>query len=447
MADITSDTSVQPPIPRSFGTLGMLVCAVVVGVIGGLGAVIFRGMIAFFHNIFFERKLSLIYDANVFTNIGAWGPWIILAPIVGAVGVAFLVTQFAPEAKGHGVPEVMEAVYFKKGVMRPVVVWIKALASALCIGSGGSVGREGPIIQIGSAMGSWIAQKIGLTPWQRIVLLACGAGAGIAATFNTPIGGVLFAVEIILHEISVKTLVPVVVSTAMASYIGRLFFGLNPSFLIPAFETPYFHPTNPLELVAYCVLGGFLGILSVVIIKSIYSFEDFFEQKIPGGYFTRHLLGMTGVGLIIYVMMRTTGHYYVEGVGYSTVQATLAGIVTSARLLLVLFILKLLVTSLTLGSGGSGGIFSPSLFLGATSGAAFGLGLNYLFPSLAVSAPAFAVSGMAGMVGGITGAAVTAIVMVFEMTRDYNVVIPMTLTVAIAYGVRTIFIHLHFKTH
>lgn len=437
MADIASNEAAQLHSTRSLGALGMFVSSVGVGIIGGLGAVIFRAMIALFHNVFFEWKWSLAYDANVFTSVGHWGPWVILVPIVGSVGVSLLVTRFAPEAKGHGVPEVMESVYFKKGIMRPVVVWIKALASALCIGTGGSVGREGPIIQIGSAMGSWMAQKARLAPWQRIVLLACGAGAGIAATFNTPIGGVLFAVEIILHEVSVRTLVPVAVATATASYVGRLFFGLNPSFVIPAFESSYFQPAAPFELLGYCVLGGLLGILSSIFIKSIYGFEDFFEKRISGGYFARHGLGMAGVGLLIYLTARSTGHYYVEGVGYSTVQAILTGALSSVPLLCGLLVLKLLVTSLTLGSGGSGGIFSPSLYLGAACGAAFGTALGHLVPSLLVSPPAFAVSGMAGMVGGVTGAAVTAIVMVFEMTRDYNVVIPMTLTVAVAYGVRT----------
>jgi CIC family chloride channel protein len=267
-------------------------------------------------------------------------------------------------------------------------------------------------------------------------MIAAGAGGGIAATFNTPIGGVLFAAELLLHEVSVWTLVPVVISTATATYIGRLLLGANPSFVIPAFETHYFHPTNPLVLLSYVGLGVLMGLVSTIFIRSIYAFEDFFDEKVPGNYYTRHVSGMASVGLLIYLMHSYSGHYYIEGVGYATVQDVLSGALVSLSLMLLLFALKVVCTSLTLGSGGSGGVFSPSLFIGATFGGAYGVLLNRAFPSLPISPPAFAVVGMAGMVGGATGAAITAIVMIFEMTLDYNVVLPMTITVAISYGVR-----------
>jgi CIC family chloride channel protein len=330
----------------------------------------------------------------------------------------------------------MEAIYYNKGVIRPIVALIKSLASALSIGSGGSVGREGPIVQIGSAFGSTLGQLLHMPAWQRITMIAAGAGGGIAATFNTPIGGVLFAAELLLHEISVWTLVPVVISTATATYIGRLFLGDNPSFVISAFQIPYFHPTSPWVLLAYVGLGCLIGLVSTLFIKSVYAFEDFFDEKIPGGYYTRHLSGMLLVGIMVYLTWRIYGDYYIEGVGYSAVQDVLSGGLSSLHLLLLIFVLKLAATGLTLGSGGSGGIFSPSLFLGATFGGAYGIFLVHLFPALPISPPAFAVVGMAGMVGGATGAAITAIVMIFEMTLDYNVVLPMTVTVAISYGVR-----------
>jgi CIC family chloride channel protein len=182
--------------------------------------------------------------------------------VIGAVGVAFLVKNFAPEAKGHGVPEVMDAIYYGGGKIRPVVALVKSLASALSIGSGGSVGREGPIIQIGASFGSTMGQVLRLPPWQRITLIAGGAGAGIAATFNTPVGGVLFALEIMMHEVSARTLVPVAICTATATYIGQLFFGPHPSFVIPEMEQPYFHVSSPGVLVAYLPLGILLGLLS-----------------------------------------------------------------------------------------------------------------------------------------------------------------------------------------
>jgi CIC family chloride channel protein len=426
--------TMPPKKPISHPVLWLL--SVLVGVIAGLGAVVFRDLIALLHNLLFLGKFSVDYAANFHTPPSPWGAGIILAPVVGAIGVAFLVKNFAPEAKGHGVPEVMEAIYYEKGVIRPIVAVIKSLASALSIGSGGSVGREGPIVQIGSAFGSTMGQVLRLPAWQRITMIAAGAGGGIAATFNTPIGGVLFAAELLLHEVSVWTLVPLVISTATATYIGRLFLGDNPSFVIPALQINSFHATSPWVLLVCVGLGCLMGLVSTLFIRSIYAFEDFFTQKIPGNYYSRHLLGMFLVGLMIYLTWRFCGHYYIEGVGYATVQDVLAGSLSSILLLLLLFLLKITVTSLTLGSGGSGGIFSPSLFLGATLGQAYGiLALRWL-PFLPITPAAFAVMGMAGILAGATGAALTAIVMIFEMTLDYNVILPMTITVAISYGVR-----------
>jgi CIC family chloride channel protein len=421
---------------KPLGPLAFSLLAVLIGIVAGLGAVVFRGLIAFFHNLLFLGMFSLSYDANVHTPASPWGALVILVPIVGALGVAFLVKNFAPEAKGHGVPEVMDAIYYNKGVIRPIVAVVKSVASALSIGSGGSIGREGPIIQIGSSFGSTIGVLLRMPVWQRITAIAAGAGGGIAATFNTPIGGVLFALEIMMHEVSVRTLAPVAISTATATYIGRYFFGDHPSFVIPTFETPYFHLTNPIVLFAYVVLGVIMGGATTLFIKSIYGFEDFFAERIGGSYYRQHVIGMTLVGILMYALLVAYGHYYIQGVGYATVQDILAGARFPLYFLLLLYVLKLFVTSLTLGSGASGGIFSPSLFMGATLGGAYGVILHALFPGLAVSPPAFAVAGMAGMVGGATGAAMAAIVMIFEMTLNYNVIIPMTITVAVSYGVR-----------
>jgi CIC family chloride channel protein len=424
------------------GPIGSIFVAIVIGVCAGLGAVAFRGAISFFHNLFFGGSISAHYDASVHTLVSPWGAGIILAPIIGSVVVTFLVTRFAPEAKGHGVPEVIEAVYYKKGVIRPQVVWIKAIASSISIGSGGSVGREGPIIQIGSAFGSWIGQVFKVPPWERITWLACGAGGGIAATFNTPIGGILFATEIILQEVSVRTLVPVALATATASYIGRLFFGASPAFVIPITYIQSVELSNPVLLIAYAALGVLLGLVSELFVLSIYKSEDLFEALIPKRPFLRHMIGMAIVGLILYGMLHFTGHYYVEGVGYAAIQDVLSGRmpVTSslALFLLLLFIAKLLTTSLTLGSGASGGIFSPALFLGAMFGESYGLLLQKIVPHLVTAPESFAIVGMAAVVGGSTGAAVTAIVMVYEMTMDYSVIVPMTITVAISYAVRTL---------
>jgi CIC family chloride channel protein len=427
----------QTPVRRKLlGQLGFWLLSVLIGLVAGLGAVVYRGLIALFHNILFLATFSVSYDANVHTPAGPWGPFVILVPVLGAAGVAFLVKNFAPEAKGTGVPEVMDAIHYNRGIIRPIVAVIKSLASALSLGSGGSIGREGPIIQIGSSFGSTVGQRLRLPAWQTITLIAGGAGGGIAATFNTPVGGVLFAIEIMMHEVSARTLVPVAISTATATYIGQLFFGPHPSFVIPAFETAYFSLANPWVTFSYAGLGVIMGVVSALFIRSIYAFEDFFDKRVRGNYYTRHMLGMVLVGLIMYFLLTRFGHYYIDGVGYATVQDVLTGAQSQLLLLLLLFVLKLLATSLTLGSGASGGIFSPSLYMGATLGGAYGIILAGIFPGLGISPPAFAVAGMAGLVGGGTGAAMAAIVMIFEMTLDYNVIIPMTITVALSYGIR-----------
>lgn len=421
----------QPLGPIAFGFL-----AVLVGIVAGLGAVVFRTLIAVFHNLLFLGQLSWTYNANIHTPPSPWGPGVILVPVVGALGVAFLVQRFAPEAKGHGVPEVMEALYHHRGVIRPVVAVVKSLASALSIGSGGSVGREGPIVQTGASFGSSVGQIIPMPVWQRNTLIAAGAGGGIAATFNTPIGGILFALELVMIEINVRTLTPVSLATVAATYVGRWFFGPYPSFIVPAFEKPYFHLASPWSLVAYFGLGLGAGLVATLFIISIYGLEDFFERRVPGNYYTRHVLGMLAVGVMMYGLDAASGHYYIEGVGYATLQDVLTGSMTVLPFLWLLLLLKLLATALTLGSGASGGIFSPSLFLGATWGGGYGIVLQGLFPGLDIAPAAFAVAGMAGVVGGATGAALTAVVMILEMTFDYNIAMPTIITVAVSHATR-----------
>jgi len=421
---------------KEYGPLVLALLSFFTGIVAGCGAYLFRSLIAFFHNLFFYGMLSLSYDANIHAPPSPWGVYVALIPVIGAIAVVFLVKNFAPEAKGHGVPEVMDAIYYNKGIIRPMVAVVKSLASALSIGSGGSVGREGPIAQIGSAFGSTLGQLLRVSPWQCNVLIAAGAGGGIAATFNTPLGGLLFAIEILLYEISVRTLVPVIIATAAATYIGQLFFGIYPAFKIPTLESPFFHLYNPPVLIAYVGLGIAIGVVSTIFIRVVYGMEDFFENYFPGNNYLRHIAGMFMVGIMFMLLQRYSGHYYIEGVGYSTIQDILTLTLGGAGFLLLLMAMKLAATSLTIGSGGSGGIFSPSLFIGASFGGSYGIVLNNFFPHMGISPSAFAVAGMAGSVGGVTGAALTAIVMTLEMTLDYSVVIPVTITVAVSFGVR-----------
>jgi len=411
--------------------------AVIIGVVTGLGAIFLRMLIAVIHNLFFLGIFSWEYNANVPTGPGPFGPLVILAPVIGGLIVLFLVRRYAPEARGHGVPEVMDSIYYQGGMIRPVVVVIKSLASALSIGSGASVGREGPIIQIGSGIGSVLGQVFNLRSWQVITLVGAGAGAGIAATFNTPLGGVMFAIELMLPEFSARTLLPVVLATGTATYMGRLAFGMQPAFMVAGYDRPeLFVPLSLDMLPLYMLFGVVAGLGSWLFVKSLYSVEDFFEEWKINEY-VKNVVAMTSLGILFYVMMLTTGQYHTAGVGYATIQAILTGEISAPVFLLILFVLKMVATSVSLGGGASGGVFSPSLLMGASLGAAFGGIMNMAFPFLGFSPIIFALIGMAAIVGGSTGAVLTSITMLFEMTGDYTITVAAIITVVIAVGVRS----------
>jgi CIC family chloride channel protein len=409
--------------------------ALIVGVMTGFGAVALRWLIGAFHNVFYNGTFSIWYDANISEGPSRFGNWVLLSPIIGGLGVVFLVERFAPEAKGHGVPEVMDAVFYKRGNIRGLVALIKSLASALSIGSGAAVGREGPIIQIGAALGSAFSQAIKLSTWQKITLLSAGAGAGIAATFNTPLGGVLFALEILLPEVSNRTFLPVVVATGAATSIGRIVIGPDPAFVVPTIQSSLSPLIGFEEAIAFVLLGILCGVASWAFIRLLVIMEDWFP-KLPGNVYTQNILGMATIGLMMIVLIHFFGHPYVDGVGYGVIQSTLDNQMTSAGLLALLFVLKLLATTISLGCGASGGIFSPSLYLGATLGGGFAILVGAIFPHAGLTAPSAAIVGMAAMVGAGTGGVMTAIVMVFEMTRDYAIIVPVIVAVAIAAGIR-----------
>jgi len=426
----------EPAHNRQVNLITLSLIALFIGGITGLGAVFLRWLIGLIHNVFFLGQFTGTYDANIPTIASPFGAWVILAPVIGGAIVVFLVNKFAPEARGHGVPEVMDAIYFRNGHIRPQVVIIKSLASALSIGSGASVGREGPIIQIGSGIGSVLGRWLHLRHWQVITMVAAGAGAGIAATFNTPLGAVMFAIELMLPEFSARTFLPVVLATGAATYVGRLVFGNEPAFLVASYTLPDpFVPLSVDVLPLYAILGVLCGIAAWLFVWLLHWLEDRFEE-LPVNDYVRNAIGMLFLGVLFYAMMRMTGMYQTAGVGYATIQEILNGGLTLAGLLMVLFFAKLLATTVSLAAGASGGIFSPSLFLGATLGGAFGATLDAIWPQLGFSPITFALVGMAGLVGGGTGAAMTAIMMIFEMTGDYNIAVAAIVAVACAIGMR-----------
>ncbi len=425
---------------RGISLFYLSLIAVGVGVVTGAVGLFFRQLIAFLHNVFFFGVFSLEERTQELTPIGPWGPWIILVPVVGGLGAIFLLRHFAPEARGGGVPEVMDAIYYRDGRIRPRVALVKSLASALSIGSGASVGREGPIIQIGSTFGSGIAQALGLAAWQRFTLLACGAGSAIAATFNTPLGGVMFAIELMMPEVSARTFLPVVLATGTATYVGRLAYGAEPAFVVAFGALPDTEPLSMARLAGFLGLGMLSGLGAFAFIRVV-AWLDHWFPRLPINPYWQHALGMALVGVMMYLLAYTYGYYFIEGTGHGTIQAILGGEIEALSLFALLFLAKLLATAISLSSGAAGGIISPTLLLGSSLGAWVGAALGLLWPEAGFSILEYAIVGMASMLGGATGAPMTAIVAIFERTRDYNIIVPMIMATAVALGVRRYFLH------
>ncbi|MBI3117386.1 MAG: chloride channel protein, partial [Candidatus Hydrogenedentes bacterium] len=378
--------------------------AVVVGLGAGLGTIAFIWLIHFFKALFFGE------GAQVAPALGA--AYVIFLPAIGGLLVGPIVHYIAPEAKGHGVPEVMLAVATRGGRIRPIVVLAKTVCSAITIGSGGSVGREGPIVQIGAAIGSNVGQFLKVNERRLITLVAAGAAAGIAATFNAPIAGVMFAIEVILAELAIRAFGTVVVAAVTASVISRAVLGDSPAFSVPPHAM-----THAWELALYLGLGVTAAFGALLYMKSIYLFEDLFATlRINGSL--KPAVGGVLVGVLGYFLPQ------IFGTGFETITLTLTGVM-SLVLLLLLVPAKILATSLSIGSGASGGVFAPALFVGAVLGAAYGKIAEAVFPSLGSVSGAYAMVGMAAVFAGAARAPMTAIMILFEMTQDYHMILPL----------------------
>lgn len=392
----------------------LLVLGAVVGLAGGLGAVGFRYVIGFFQTVSYGSTGELL-------DLVAQIPWYlrILVPALGGLVVGPTVYFFAREAKGHGVPEVMEAVALRRGVIRKRVVFIKTFVSAICIGTGGSVGREGPIVQIGSAVGSSIGQLFNVSFNRMKILVGCGAAAGIAATFNAPLAGSMFAFEIILDEFAITVFSPIIISAVTATAVSRHFLGDVPAFLVPAYRL-----ISPWELPLYGALGFFCAFVAVSFTTLLYRVEDGFE----GLRFPEYLKAPLG-GLLIGLMGLWLPH--ILGVGYGAIDLALEQQL-AWQVMAVLIIYKILATSVTIGSGGSGGIFAPSLFIGSMVGGLYGTIVHSVFPGVTASSGAYSIVGMGGVVSATTHGPLSAILILFEMTGDYKIILPLMITCIIS---------------
>jgi chloride channel protein, CIC family len=393
----------------------MIIIAIIIGILGGFAGIGIRAMILWISEISFGGGNNFL--ENVMNT--SWY-WILIIPAIGGMIVGPIIYFFAPEAKGHGVPEVMEAILLKGGAIRPRVAILKAVASAITIGTGGSVGREGPIIQIGSSIGSTVGQFFRVPSKRLKTLVGCGAAAGIAAAFNAPIAGALFAVEIILMDFAVAQFSPIVISSVMATVISRSFEGDFAAFIVPKYEL-----ISPYEIGFYFILGALSGLTAYLFIKSLYLSEDFFDNKLKMPGYIKPALG----GLIIGLIALKFPH--IMGVGYDSINNALYGNMIWYVALILIF-MKIIATSITLGSGGSGGIFAPSLFMGAMLGYFFGSFVHQYFPDITATPGAYALVAMGGLVAGTTRAPITAIIIVFELTNDYHIILPLMITCIIS---------------
>ncbi|MCA9600668.1 MAG: chloride channel protein [Polyangiales bacterium] len=378
----------------------MLVLSIGVGIACGLAAALLISLLATATNLFFGH------------TSGRSTLWVIAIPAVGGLLVGPLVTRFAPESKGHGVPEVMLAVARNDGRIRPRVALFKTIASAITIGSGGSAGREGPIVQIGAAIGSVAGQLLGEPPEILRMLVACGSASGIAASFNAPIAGVVFALEVILRDFTARAFAMVVAAAVAASVLSRTLLGQH-----AFFEAPQYAMRSPKELVFYLILGVLAAWTARVFIRVLYAFEDGFE-KFPIPNWIKPAVGGLAMGALLYFLPE------VRGTGHEAVESALHGEVP-LQLLAVLLVGKMLATSFTLGSGGSGGVFAPSLFMGAMLGGIVGTITAWLFPGLPGPVGGYALVGMGAVFAGSSFAPMTAILIIFEMTHDYAIILPL----------------------
>ncbi len=399
----------------------LLILGGIVGVLCGFGAVLFHESINLIKELFFDKPggfwgLPTLLGSKTWYSIII----LILIPAIGGLIVGVMAHYFEGAKKGEGIPNVIDAVASRGGVIKGSVGILKAIGSAVSIGTGGAGGKEGPIVQIGSAIGSNIGRYLSLSPDRLKILVGCGAAAGLSAAFNAPLGGALFAMEIILRTFNAKSFSPIIIASVFGTVISRSYLGAEPAFSIPKYAllTNY-------EFIFYIILGLLAAFTAVYFVRVFLKIDEFFDHwsKVPT--YIKPAIGGLLVGVI--------GLYLpgVYGFSYAAISESLNH-PTAFLVLFMLTIFKPIATSLTVGSGGNGGTFAPSVFTGAMLGGAFGQIVNYFFPAISAPPGAYALVGMGAVVAGTTHASLTALIMVFEMTNNYKIILPLMLTIIIA---------------
>ena len=389
-----------------------------IGLCSGLGSEFFRWLILFLKEMFFYGRFEIL-------SIAPSVPWYFLPliPMAGGLIIGPLSHFFPTEAKGHGVPEVMQSIALKNGIIKPRTILLRTFASAVCIGSGGSAGREGPIVQIGSSIGSALGQLFNMSAERIKILVGCGAAGGIAATFNAPLAGVIFSMEIILGVFSISTFTPIVISSVTATVVSHAFHGNTPAFIVPSYQIVSYW-----EILFYIILGLLSGLIAWFYIVTLYWSEDYFEKKINIHPVLKPAIGGLLIGCLAIFLPQIMGN------GYEAMDMALNGQMVWYITFILIF-MKIIATSITLGSGGSGGVFAPSLFIGAMLGGTFGSLVHFIFPDITATKGAYALVGMGSVIAAAAHAPMTNILILFELTNDYKIILPIMASCIIATSV------------
>src|ERR1700693_4290157 len=397
------------PAPFRIGLCSLLSAAI--GLVAGLVAYALYQLIGLFTNLFFFHRLSTNFTSVRFHHLG---PWVILVPVVCGLMVVVMARYGSSKIKGHGIPEAMEALLTNRSRIEPKVAILKPISAAIAIGTGGPFGAEGPIIQTGGALGSLVGQVFHTTASERKVLLACGAAAVMSATFDTPIAGVILAIELLLFEFKSRSFIPLVIASTLATAVHMQLLGAGPMFRVTAMDFGV-----PRALPFYLLLGVICGLAAVGFSKLLYWTEDQFA-KLPIDQLWWPAIGALGLGIIGYFVPR------VLGVGYDTISDILNANL-ALRLLVVVMLAKAVALVISLGSGTSGGLLAPMFMSSAAMGGVFALVVDRIFPGAHLSPGAFALVAMGAGFGAASRAAFTFIIFAFEITRDYNSVLPLML--------------------
>lgn len=393
----------------------ILFLVIILGIVSGFIGVLFKYLVNLSNGLFFNSTKSLFSKYYPY--------YIPVIPAIGGLLAGLIIFKLSPESRASGIPHVIAASEVGKGEIKSRVIWAKILATSISLGSGNSGGKEGPVTQVGAAIGSLFAKIFNLNVYSKKLLLACGAAGAISATFNAPLGGVLFAFELILREFKTKSFIPIVISTVLSTIVSRILMikmNYETGFI---FHIPAYSIKSPYELFFYLFLGIISGLFSLVFIKMLYMVNTSFTKHIKKQYL-KPLIGGIVVGILGLIMILKFGEPMIFGVGYEVIEKVLLGD-KNFILILFLFFFKLIATSFTVGSENAAGIFAPSLYIGAMLGAAIGIIAKYFFPQITSNYTSYAIVGMAAFYAGVSRATLTAILIIFEMTGTYNIIVPL----------------------